>query len=205
MNKTISVDAEALRQVLVALLGQPHQIRELLATRGLPEGLGDPNPINRLIEAYNLGWAANEAGGPQPAQAARTAIEQYDLEQSEDYRKGYNDGRVRGYGVGYRQATSHAAMKSQPAKNESSEYMDIYTRPGTQIVFHAKGGYDHEKEEAKAVLQVGQTYTVQSIEVGRCSSKVRLREAQGNFNTVMFGPAPTIQHLPSDDTEGGAT
>jgi len=48
--ENITVSAEALRQVLQALIGPPHHIRELQATMSLP---GDANPIKTLYEEYN--------------------------------------------------------------------------------------------------------------------------------------------------------
>lgn len=48
--QTVTVDANALKTVLKALAGQPHEIRELLAMRSLP---GDDNPIVKLIQNYN--------------------------------------------------------------------------------------------------------------------------------------------------------
>jgi hypothetical protein len=90
------------------------------------------------------------------------------------------------------------------------QYMDIYAQPGTRVQFHARGGYDSEKAEAMKHLSLGGVYTVCRTEVGRSSSTVWLQEESGRgFNTVLFGPAaapvePTIQHIPSDDTEGGA-
>lgn len=47
---TVIVSAEALRQVLQALIGPPHLIREIQFTRGLP---GDDNPIDLLVREYN--------------------------------------------------------------------------------------------------------------------------------------------------------
>lgn len=45
------VDREALQQVLYALTSQPHLIRELQATRGLPRVEGEKaNPIDQLIQ-----------------------------------------------------------------------------------------------------------------------------------------------------------
>ncbi len=43
-----SVDADALRQVLQALIGQPHYIRELQVCRGLPG-----SPIDKLVAEFN--------------------------------------------------------------------------------------------------------------------------------------------------------
>lgn len=47
--KTVTVDADALRAVLMALNGPGHHIRELQVTRG---PLFD-NPIDKLVDQYN--------------------------------------------------------------------------------------------------------------------------------------------------------
>jgi hypothetical protein len=49
----ISVTAEALREVLVALNGPGHLIRELQATRNIGDLLGKKNPIDLLLEEFN--------------------------------------------------------------------------------------------------------------------------------------------------------
>lgn len=49
----ISVTAEALREVLVALNGPGHLIRELQATRNIDDLLGKKNPIDLLLEEFN--------------------------------------------------------------------------------------------------------------------------------------------------------
>jgi hypothetical protein len=54
--KTIEVDADALYQVLQALNGPGHYIRELQVTRG---PLFD-NPIDKLATQYNE-WATKQA------------------------------------------------------------------------------------------------------------------------------------------------
>lgn len=46
--KTVTVDADALRQVLQALIGPSYLMSELMAIRGL----GD-SPIDILVEQYN--------------------------------------------------------------------------------------------------------------------------------------------------------
>lgn len=48
----VSVDRDALYKVLMALVGEPHLIRELTATM-TPEDVFPDNPINRLIKQYN--------------------------------------------------------------------------------------------------------------------------------------------------------
>ncbi len=48
---TLPVPTWALKQVLVALMGPPHYIRELQATM-TPRELFEDNPINELLDAY---------------------------------------------------------------------------------------------------------------------------------------------------------
>ena len=48
--ETVTVNADALRQILQALNGPPHYIREIQAIRNLP---GHDCPITRLTEEYN--------------------------------------------------------------------------------------------------------------------------------------------------------
>ena len=58
----ISVDKRALRQLLEAVTGPGHHIRELQATRSL-HALGHPNPIDTLIDSFNAAIAATAATG----------------------------------------------------------------------------------------------------------------------------------------------
>jgi len=50
--KMVSVDAEALRQLLSAIVGPPHYIREIQATMGHPE-IFKSNPIDILVKQFN--------------------------------------------------------------------------------------------------------------------------------------------------------
>ena len=52
-DKKISVSAKALRELLVAVNGPAHYIRELQVTRDMPLGMSDDNPINILTEQFN--------------------------------------------------------------------------------------------------------------------------------------------------------
>ena len=65
--------------------------------------------------------------------------------------------------------------------------MDINTKVGQYITFLGRNGYDTELQHAKDVLELGQRYRVDRIEVGNWSSTVRLVEfPECWFNTVMF-------------------
>lgn len=49
----VTVDAGALREVLVALLGAPHRIRELQVLHGMhPTLKGEEDPISTLVRQY---------------------------------------------------------------------------------------------------------------------------------------------------------
>jgi hypothetical protein len=65
--------------------------------------------------------------------------------------------------------------------------MDIYSKPGTKVVFTGEGGYESDRENANQFLFVGNEYTVDSVTVGGFMSYVRLQEFPGiMFNTVLF-------------------
>jgi hypothetical protein len=57
--ETVTVSAKALSQLLDALSGPPHHIRELQMTRG--PLVGDDNPINILIAEWNQNVEAYNA------------------------------------------------------------------------------------------------------------------------------------------------
>ena len=65
--------------------------------------------------------------------------------------------------------------------------MDIYSRPGTKVVYLGENGYDSQRETANKILKVGQAYIVKNIDVGDSYSYVALEEVPNQtFNTVMF-------------------
>ena len=65
--------------------------------------------------------------------------------------------------------------------------LDIYTRPGNQVVYTDENGYDYQREIAREKgLVKGEVYTLARIEIGSCSSRVFLREFESDFNSVMF-------------------
>ena len=63
--------------------------------------------------------------------------------------------------------------------------------PGDRVKFaHSDAGYPLDQQTADKHLVVGQTYTVDSVEVGNWHTDVWLREVPGvAFNSVMFDAA----------------
>ena len=65
--------------------------------------------------------------------------------------------------------------------------MDIYSEPGTKIVFIDKNGTNFDRAEAEKILKVGQIYTVSKIDINSWISYVTLEEVPDRtFNSVMF-------------------
>ena len=57
--KTVTVNAIALRELLIAVNGGAHQIRELQSTRGPLAGI--ENPIDILVDEFNQAVAKHNA------------------------------------------------------------------------------------------------------------------------------------------------
>ena len=75
--------------------------------------------------------------------------------------------------------------------------MSLNTEVGSLVIFTGEGGYPMENEMAREKLSVGELYEVLSMEVGRSSSTVTLKE--GVFNTVMFAnTTPAPEKMPDD-------
>lgn len=89
---------------------------------GQSEGL-EREPAARVAEIHMSRYTIEWLNGPLPEgtllyappapQVERTALEQYDLDQSEDYRKGWNDGRMKGFYVGLRFGKEQASAVQQ--------------------------------------------------------------------------------------------
>lgn len=79
--------------------------------------------------------------------------------------------------------------------------MDVCTQPGMQVIFASpNSGYDGEKKRvAELGLLVGRVYTVETISVGRSSSRITLKEfGREHFNTVFFCNLPRAVVPPND-------
>lgn len=71
-RELIAVDVNALRQVVLALVGPAHQVRELQATRSL-QLLGHPNPIDTLCEQLEA-WRPSAGGAVQMSDSERAEL-----------------------------------------------------------------------------------------------------------------------------------
>ncbi len=72
--------------------------------------------------------------------------------------------------------------------SEPPETMDIYSKPGSKVVFeYPENGYEYDKEQALKLLRVGGIYTVERTCVYPSSTEVYFEEVKGaSFNTVLF-------------------
>lgn len=73
-------------------------------------------------------------------------------------------------------------------KDPSTSPMDLDTKPGEKILFDKPhSGYEYDTEHAKKHLVIGDTYTVERVEVADSSSEVFFKEVPDvGFNTVHF-------------------
>jgi hypothetical protein len=86
--------------------------------------------------------------------------------------------------------------------------MDIFSPPGTKVVFsRPDGGYPYDVTNARECLVVGCAYTVYATYVGQSRTDVRLVEIPSRtFNSVHFdelrADKPLPAHSAGDSTEG---
>ena len=65
--------------------------------------------------------------------------------------------------------------------------MDIYSSPGSKVVFTGQNGHDLDLQRALTHLAVGDIYTVNAIQIESWMSIVSLKELPRFWwNTVMF-------------------
>lgn len=78
------------------------------------------------------------------------------------------------------------AERNAKIANENKT-MDIFTEPGTQIVYTGKNGWPSETDIANELLSIGGVYTVEEMQVHNRFSRVKLLEVDAKFfNPVMF-------------------
>lgn len=65
--------------------------------------------------------------------------------------------------------------------------MNIPRLSGMKVRYTGKNGYEYDHERARrARLVVGEIYTVEHMEIGRCHTDVYLEHVDGWFNSVIF-------------------
>lgn len=69
--------------------------------------------------------------------------------------------------------------------------MNIYAKKGTKVIFnHPNAGYTYQQARAREKLSVGETYIVESTDVGNWRTLVALQEIPDEwFNSVFFDEA----------------
>jgi hypothetical protein len=70
--------------------------------------------------------------------------------------------------------------------NTRDQLTGRWPRPGDKMTFLNKNGYDHEREAAAKIFQVGISYDVEDCEVGDTSHTVKFRGYAGRWNGSMF-------------------
>lgn len=150
---------------------------ELLVNEAARQGLVltiEQLPLQPLAMGhYATTVSVRQARHAPAVQQPRTSLEQYDLDQSPEYRKGWDAGRVKGYEVGYRHATEHATAKAQQPQAEA-----VPVEP-TPVEDHLKL---HAVEE---LCQLG--YTVKDGELFPPDHLHKLMEAAGHPLSVRKG------------------
>jgi hypothetical protein len=156
----VSVDelAKEYTKELDKLSQRNYELRMLNA--GLTDALrlfvASAYPVDTAINSRGYNWseayldqALQVATETAPAQPARSALEQYDLDQSADYRKGYEDGRLKGFEVGHRYAKEQAPAQQpdqqtvlliQRCRDAFAEELSAYDIDPP--IYHVKQGYD---------------------------------------------------------------
>lgn len=102
-------------------------------------------------------------------------------------------GSVESYKKIFLEANAPKGVDYTTCPIEEVNYMDpCRSWTGDKVIFHGRGGYDYQKEDAlKAGLIPGNMYTVKKVDVYDYSSEVFLQEIPGRigFNSVLFAPA----------------
>jgi len=67
--------------------------------------------------------------------------------------------------------------------------MNIYAKRGDMVVFTCDGGHEYEREAAKTMMDIGETYIVDRTDVGAWRTDVYLRGVPGKWNSTLFEDA----------------
>lgn len=179
--KTVTVDANALLQVLRALTGSSHLIRELQATRNLPPGPDNENPINKLIDDYNRGVSIQ----PDTILPAFIGIGRRKLEQL------LADGwRINGFEIERNDLPGTGVQRGAI----TVDGMVIWWNPGSAA------------PAAQPLLTV-EMVDAAMVEMSNIHPPLKRSECERLLRAALasrLGPPPSFRFLPADDTEGGA-
>ena len=65
--------------------------------------------------------------------------------------------------------------------------MNIYSKPGTKVIFSGENGYEFEQANARMIFTIGQEVTLKAIDVSDWSTSVQFEEYPNKwYNSVMF-------------------
>lgn len=56
----------------------------------------------------------------------------------------------------------------------------------TAVIFSHKNGYDHDREEIKALGEIGDQFPVEYVSMGQSRTSIKLKDHKNSFNSVNF-------------------
>ena len=63
---------------------------------------------------------------------------------------------------------------------------DPFAMPGEKVMFLNENGYDHQRQQASRIFEVGQVLVVEETNIGSFSSTYKFKNHKNHYNTVMF-------------------
>ena len=63
---------------------------------------------------------------------------------------------------------------------------DPFAMPGEKVMFLNENGYDHQRQQASRIFEVGQVLTVEEVNIGSFISTYKFKNHKNYYNTVMF-------------------
>lgn len=209
---TIQVNADALRQVLLALSGPGHLIREMQATRSLPVMEGEePNPINELARAFHEATRREPPTGTQPAAilpafmgvAKRKlddllargfkidgfSIAKYHDEGDAEVATGRGFITVGGFVGWWRSEEEIRRIERNAAEKALAQEKPEFP---SGAIFNGRAHIDRLEHNYRFDCEAG------PLEM--CHDWLGLKAC---FECLAATAPPAIKHLPADDTEGG--
>jgi hypothetical protein len=213
----IAVSADALSEVLTALLGSGHLVRELQATRSLAaSGLGGPNAINTLVDEYRAWMAGKDDGGVQSSAILPAFMGVAKRKLDDLTAQGW---RIDGFAIskqpdvpafmpryGFITVGGMVGWWRSPEEERQAEAATVERALRNTIQLtpaEIQSRHDRVRWAEGLIKQLPENHDGRNswlLNYGRDAAERQADWARRNGKT----PHPVIQHVPVDDTEGGA-